>query len=70
VGKRLNNFLRDCGITDPRKTVHSLRHRAIDVLRGRCDPDLTKALTGHGSKSVHDRYGSGDPNAFAVEDGR
>jgi integrase len=27
ASKRLNRFLNDCGIADPRKVVHSLRHR-------------------------------------------
>ena len=30
ASKRLNRFLNDCGIADPRKVVHSLRHRAQD----------------------------------------
>src|SRR5437879_2295687 len=30
--KRLNRFLRDAGIADTRKVVHSLRHRAKDRL--------------------------------------
>ena len=33
ASKRLNRFLNDCGIADPRKVVHSLRHRAQDRLR-------------------------------------
>ncbi len=33
ASKRLNRFLRDCGIADPRKVLHSLRHRAQDRLR-------------------------------------
>lgn len=28
ASERLNRFLNDCGIVDPRKVVHSLRHRA------------------------------------------
>ena len=32
ASKRLNRFLDDCGITDPRKLVHSLRHRVQDRL--------------------------------------
>jgi hypothetical protein len=28
ASKRLNRFLNDIGIADPRKAVHSLRHRA------------------------------------------
>jgi len=31
ASKRLNRFLNDTGIRDPRKVVHSLRHRAQDV---------------------------------------
>jgi transposase-like protein len=33
ASKRLNRFLDDIGITDPRKVAHSLRHRAQDRLR-------------------------------------
>ena len=37
ASKHLNRFLNDCGIVDPRKVIHSLRHRAQDRLpRRRC----------------------------------
>jgi len=32
-------FLDDCGIADPRKVVHSLRHRAQDRLRAAGCPE-------------------------------
>ncbi len=59
ASKRLCNFLRDCGITDPAKVVHSLRHRAITRLRiAKVDPDLRRELLGHaGGKSEHESYG-------------
>ena len=42
-----SNFLRDCGITDPRKVLHSLRHRAQDRLRAfECPQDMRWARAG------------------------
>jgi integrase len=60
--KRLNRFLRDVGITDPRKVVHSLRHRAKDRLRAEgCPLDLQYELLGHETKTVASGYGHGSP---------
>ena len=39
ASKRLNRFLNDVGIADPRKVVHSLRHRAQDRLRAAGCPE-------------------------------
>ena len=63
ASKRLNRFLRDIGITDPRKVIHSLRHRAQDQLRAyECPQDIRWALLGHEEKTVAAGYGEG----FAV----
>jgi integrase len=60
ASKDLNEFLRDCGITDPRKVLHSLRHRAQDRLRAfECPQDIRWALLGHEEKSVAEGYGKG-----------
>ena len=60
ASKRLNRFLRDIGITDPRKVVHSLRHRAQDRLRAaECPQDIRWALLGHEEKTVAEDYGTG-----------
>ena len=60
ASKRLNRFLDDCGITDPRKVVHSLRHRAQDRLRAAgCPEDVRWALLGHEEKTVAAGYGKG-----------
>jgi hypothetical protein len=60
ASKRLNRFLNDCGIVDPRKVVHTLRHRAQDQLRAaECPQDIRWALLGHEEKTVAEDYGKG-----------
>jgi integrase len=60
ASKHLNQFIRDCGITDPRKVLHSLRHRAQDRLRAfECPQDIRWALLGHEERSVAEGYGKG-----------
>jgi integrase len=61
ASKRLMHFLRDdCAITDPRKVVHSLRHRAQDRLRAaECPQDIRWAILGHEEKTVAAGYGEG-----------
>jgi integrase len=62
ASKRLGRFLDDIGITDPRKVVHSLRHRAQDRLRAAaCPEDIRWALLGHEEKTVAAGYGEGFP---------
>jgi len=62
ASKRLNGFLRDIGITDTRKVLHSLRHPAKDRLRAaRCDHKMQQWLLGHDEKTVSDGYGEGPP---------
>ena len=57
---RLNRFMSDIGVTDPRKVLHSLRHRAQDRLRAAgCPVDYRWALLGHEEKSVAEGYGLG-----------
>ena len=63
ASKRFSLFLDKCGIVDPNKTTHSLRHRAADKLRAaECPTDIRYALLGHEKKTIADGYGSG----FAV----
>ncbi len=64
ASSRLNRFLRKtCGITDPRKVIHSFRHRAQDRLRAaECPQDIREAILGHEKKTVAAGYGEG----FAV----
>jgi integrase len=61
ASKRLNKFIRRCGITDPNKVVHSLRHRAEDQLReADCPEKISNVLLGHGGETtVADSYGKG-----------
>jgi integrase len=60
ASKRLNRFLRDAGIDDERKVLHSLRHRAQDQLRAaECPQDMRWALLGHEEKTVAAGYGVG-----------
>jgi integrase len=62
ASKRLNRFLNDCGIADPRKVVHSLRHRAQDRLRAAgCPEDVRWAILGHEEETVAAGYGEGFP---------
>jgi len=62
ASKRLGKFLDDIGITDPRKVVHSLRHRAQDRLRAAgCPEDIPWAILGHEEKTVAAGYGEGFP---------
>jgi len=62
ASKRLNRFLGDCGITDARKVVHSLRHRAKDRLRAAgCPLDVQYELLGHETTTVASGYGRGSP---------
>jgi integrase len=62
ASKRLMRFLRGVGIVDPRKVVHSLRHRAQDRLRAcACPEDIRWALLGHEEESVATGYGEGFP---------
>jgi integrase len=62
ASKRLNRFLRDCGISDPRKVLHSLRHRAQDRLRAAgCPEDVRWAILGHEEETVAAGYGEGFP---------
>jgi integrase len=62
ASKRLNKFLDAIGIDDPRKVVHSLRHRAQDRLRAAgCPEDVRWALLGHEEKTVAAGYGEGFP---------
>jgi hypothetical protein len=62
ASKRLNRFLNDCGIVDPRKVIHSLRHRAQDRLRAAgAQKDMREALLGHDKITVGESYGEGFP---------
>jgi integrase len=62
ASKRLARFLTDCGITDKRKVLHSLRHRAQDRLRAAgCPEDQRWAILGHEQKTVAASYGAGFP---------
>jgi integrase len=62
ASKRLNRFLNDIGVSDRRKVVHSLRHRAQDRLRAAgCPEDCRWAILGHEEKTVAAGYGEGFP---------
>jgi len=62
TSKHLNRFVNDCGIVDPRKVVHSLRHRAQDRLRAAgCPEDVRWAILGHEERTVAAGYGKGFP---------
>jgi integrase len=63
TSKRLMIFLRhDCGIKDPAKVLHSLRHRAKDKLRAAgCPLDVQYELLGHETETIAAGYGCGSP---------
>lgn len=62
VGKRLLRRMRDAGITDKRKVLHSLRHRALTKLRAvSCPKDVREWIAGHERKSLSEGYGEGPP---------
>ncbi|MGB7098594.1 MAG: tyrosine-type recombinase/integrase, partial [Xanthobacteraceae bacterium] len=62
ASKILNRFLDDIGIDDPRKAIHSLRHRAQDRLRAAgCREDVRWAILGHEQETVAAGYGEGFP---------
>ena len=62
ASKRLNRFMRDIGIVDPCKVVHSLRHRAQDRLRAAaCPAEIRFELLGHEEVTVAGGYGEGSP---------
>jgi integrase len=62
ASKRLARFLDDCGIVDPRKVTHSLRHRAQDRLRAAgCPEDIRWAILGHEEETIAAGYGEGFP---------
>ena len=61
---RLNPWLREIGITDEAKVMHSFRHRAADRLRtALCRPDIRHAILGHEDKGegAAAEYGEGFP---------
>lgn len=61
--KRLMRFLRKkCGITDERKVLYGLRHRAKDRLRAAgCPLDVQYQVLGHEEDTVASDYGLGYP---------
>ncbi len=62
ASRTLGKFLRDIGIKDPRKVIHSFRHRAADRLRvAKCPKDIRYQLLGHEIKTIADDYGEGYP---------
>lgn len=67
--KRLMRFLRNtCKITDKRKVIHSLRHRAKDRLRAAgCPLDVQYQILGHEQSTVASGYGVGYPLTKIVE---
>lgn len=68
VSKNLLRALRRAGITDPRKVVYSLRHRAHDRLRAAgCPLDIQHEIVGHETKTAHAGYGHGYPVAVLKE---
>ena len=58
-GRYLGLLRRACGITDKNLTLHSTRHSFITACRAAGVPDSTwERITGHGKKTVSERYGT------------
>jgi integrase len=54
VGKSFARHLKQLGIVDPGKVLHSLRHTAITRLHSRGVPqNIAEALVGHAANTVH-----------------
>jgi integrase len=54
VGKYFGRLLRQLGIIDPGKVLHSLRHTVITRLHSRGVPqNIAEALVGHAANTVH-----------------
>jgi integrase len=65
ASSRLNPWLRDIGITDKAKVIHSFRHRAQDRLRAAgCREDVRWGILGHEKKTLAEGYGEGFPVPF------
>ncbi len=60
-GKRYRYFARSVGVTDSRKTFHSLRHGFVDAARAVMEEEHRHALTGHSNGNVGRTYGLGVP---------
>ncbi|MEY8118878.1 integrase, partial [Falsihalocynthiibacter sp. BN13B15] len=46
--------------TDPKKSLHSLRHKKKDDLRNvGCPEEISKVILGHSSQEAATRYGAG-----------
>jgi integrase len=62
ASKRINRFIKSCGIIDKAKVAHSFRHRAADRMRAFGVPsDHRKRILGHGEKDASEDYGLGFP---------
>lgn len=53
----VNPWLREIGITDPRKVFHSHRHTFKTLCRGRMEEEIHDAITGHSNGSIGRDYG-------------
>ena len=52
------DHVRAAGVTDPKITTHSLRHRLVDLMRGAGVPqDERQLVTGHANKATSEKYG-------------
>lgn len=54
---QFRQILDACGITDRRKTFHSLRHKLVqDMERAGVDPAMRMRIIGHHSRAAHEHY--------------
>ena len=60
VSQALMKSLRKAGVTDRRKSIHSIRHSVKQALRDvGCPKDVRDAIQGHASNDMAENYGTG-----------
>ena len=66
-GNTILKWLRNIGITDPRKIFHSHRHTFKTACRGKIDREIRNYITGHTTGDTASEYGDYPIDMLAVE---
>ena len=68
VSNQFARLMDRAGLSDPRLTLHSLRHTLKrEMSNARLDPDVRRIILGHAPKDAHDRYAGPSLAAVAEE---